>query len=61
MVGVVRCVNRRTEMMFGYDRDDLVGQPVEMLVPESLRQLHTANLEGYFTDPYFQPLDSAWS
>jgi len=34
--GVIRFVNRQTESLFGYDRDELIGQPVETLVPESL-------------------------
>jgi len=34
--GVIRFVNHQTESLFDYDRDDLIGQPVETLVPESL-------------------------
>ena len=49
--GVIRFVNRRTELLFRYDRGDLIGQPIEMLVPESLRQVHTAHREGYLADP----------
>jgi PAS domain S-box-containing protein len=33
--GVIRFVNRQSESLFGFDRDDLVGQPIETLVPES--------------------------
>jgi len=40
--GIIRFVNHQTELLFGYDRDDLVGRPVETLLPESLRQLHQA-------------------
>jgi PAS domain S-box-containing protein len=35
--GLIRFVNRQTESLFGYGRDDLIGQPLEMLVPESVR------------------------
>jgi len=49
--GVVRFVNRQTEVLFGYDRADLVGQPVEMLVPESFRGVHPGHRAGYFADP----------
>src|SRR5665648_41560 len=31
--GVIRFVNYQTESLFGYDRDDLVGQPIQTLVP----------------------------
>jgi PAS domain S-box-containing protein len=49
--GVIRFVNRQTELLFGYDRGDLVGQPIETLVPESLRQVHTTLREGYVAAP----------
>jgi PAS fold len=45
--GVIRYVNHRTESLFGYDRDDLVGAPLETLVPESLRKVHKVHREGY--------------
>ena len=34
--GVIRFVNRQTESLFGYDRDELIGRPIETLVAESL-------------------------
>jgi diguanylate cyclase (GGDEF)-like protein/PAS domain S-box-containing protein len=49
--GVIRFVNRQTEVLFGYCRDDLVGRLIETLVPESFRQVHTAHREGYVADP----------
>jgi len=49
--GVIRFVNHQTESMFGYERDDLIGVPLETLVPESLRQVHPAHWEGYDADP----------
>jgi two-component system cell cycle sensor histidine kinase/response regulator CckA len=49
--GVIRFVNRQTELLFGYDRDDLIGQTVEMLVPEQLWGIYAAHKEGYFADP----------
>ena len=36
--GVIRFVNAQTESLFGFDRDELIGQPVETLVPEPLWQ-----------------------
>jgi diguanylate cyclase (GGDEF)-like protein/PAS domain S-box-containing protein len=42
-MGVIRFVNRQTESFFGYDRDDLLGQPVETLITESFRQAHPAH------------------
>jgi PAS domain S-box-containing protein len=49
--GVIRFVNRRTELLFGYNRDDLVGAPLETLVPDSFRQVHTAHRQGFFAEP----------
>src|SRR5665811_1934846 len=49
--GVIRFVNRQTELLFGYDRDELIGQLVETLVPESLWQIYAQNREQYFADP----------
>src|SRR5450631_1565089 len=49
--GVIRFVNRQTESLFGYARDDLIGQPIEILVPESVRAAHRVQRQGYVQDP----------
>jgi len=49
--GVIRFVNRQTEWLFGYDRDDLIGRPIETLVPETLWQIYTEHRQDYFADP----------
>src|SRR5450631_4573888 len=49
--GVIRFVNRQTELLFGYDRSELVGELIETLVPESFRTVHQAQRESYFADP----------
>jgi PAS domain S-box-containing protein len=50
--GVIRFVNRQTELLFGYERDDLIGAPLETLVPESLRPVHKVHREGYVAAPF---------
>jgi PAS domain S-box-containing protein len=50
--GVIRFVNRQTELLFGYERDDLIGAPLETLVPESLRPVHKVNRERYVAAPF---------
>src|SRR5262249_55411472 len=40
--GHITLVNRQTERLFGYRRDELLGQPVEVLVPERFRERHIA-------------------
>jgi PAS domain S-box-containing protein len=49
--GVIRFVNRQTELLFGYDRDQLIGQHIDMLVPETLWQVYAEHRQGYFADP----------
>ena len=50
--GVIRFVNHQTELLFGYDRDDLVGAPIETLVPESVRSVHKVHRERYVAAPF---------
>ena len=38
--GLIEMVNAQTERVFGYTRDDMLGKPVEMLVPERYRPNH---------------------
>ena len=49
--GVIRFVNHQTELLFGYDRDDLVGRHIQTLVPHTLWQIYADHKEGYFADP----------
>ena len=47
--GAIRLVNARAESMFGYWREELIGMPVETLVPE--RYDHPRNRNAYFENP----------
>jgi len=49
--GVIRFVNHQSELLFGYERDDLVGRHVQTLVPEVLWPVYLAHREDYFADP----------
>ncbi|HEY9785681.1 MAG TPA: PAS domain-containing sensor histidine kinase [Candidatus Obscuribacterales bacterium] len=49
--GVIDIVNARTESLFGYDRAELTGQKVEMLIPESFRAAHCKHREEFFEHP----------
>ena len=53
---VITFVNRQMESMFGYDRGGLLGLPIETLVPESLRAVHSRHREGYHDAPVQRPL-----
>ncbi|MFH1661402.1 MAG: sensory transduction histidine kinase [Rhodocyclaceae bacterium] len=54
--GIMVLVNAQTERMFDYGRDELIGKPVEILVPERFRQHHSAFRTGYFNDPQPRPM-----
>jgi PAS domain S-box-containing protein len=54
--GEIVRVNSRTEAVFGYEREELIGQPVEMLVPGTLRAAHVAHRDGYFEAPRTRPM-----
>jgi PAS domain S-box-containing protein len=54
--GTIQLVNGQVEKLFGYKRDELVGQPVEVLVPVRYRNQHPGHRSGYFTDPRARPM-----
>ena len=45
--GTIRRINRQLEVLFGYDRDELVGEQLDLLVPERYRQGHAAHRAGF--------------
>ncbi len=49
--GRIVLANPRLESMFGYDREELLGQSVELLVPDRSRQLHRPHRADYFARP----------
>ena len=49
--GGIVLVNGRTEGLFGYTREELVGRPVETLIPGRFRGNHGKNRDEYFADP----------
>jgi PAS domain S-box-containing protein len=55
-VGAIQIVNRQTEALFGYSRNELVGRPVEVLVPSQLRKRHAAHRTGYQATPHTRPM-----
>ena len=49
--GTISLVNAQAESLFGYSREELVGQPVELLVPQRFREQHPAHRIGFVAAP----------
>jgi PAS domain S-box-containing protein len=56
--GRIALVNAQTERLFGYHRAELVGQPVELLVPERFRARHPGHRQDYVQSPKFRAMGS---
>jgi two-component system, cell cycle sensor histidine kinase and response regulator CckA len=54
--GRIEFVNAKTETMFGYDRLELMGERLEILLPERFRDAHVAHRTGYFAAPRARPM-----
>ncbi|MBO7937462.1 MEKHLA domain-containing protein [Streptomyces sp. S9] len=54
--GVIRLVNAQTEALFGYGREELLGRPVELLIPHRFRDQHTGHRGGYTANRQVRPM-----
>src|SRR5579863_9060844 len=54
--GQIEMVNAEAERVFGYVRAELLGQGVEMLVPERFRPAHPERRAGFFAYPKSRPM-----
>jgi PAS domain S-box-containing protein len=56
--GEIRLVNPRTRYWFGYPPEELVGQPIEVLVPERFRENHVQRRDRYLAAPETRAIGS---
>jgi PAS domain S-box-containing protein len=54
--GKIVLVNAQTEKLFGYPREELLGQTIEMLVPNRFRGTHPGFRTGFFHEPHSRPM-----
>ena len=56
--GVILQCNEKACELFGYHYSELIGQPVEILLPDTLREKHVHYRESYARTPAYRPMDS---
>ena len=54
--GVIRTVNRSAETLFGYDRSQMLGQKIELLIPQAKRAAHVAFRREFIQSPESRPM-----
>jgi protein-histidine pros-kinase len=54
--GTIVLVNSQTEKLFGYTRQEILGQPIEILVPERFCGQHMGHRTRYFAEPRVRPM-----
>jgi PAS domain S-box-containing protein len=54
--GEIQLINRQTEKLFGYERDELVGRKVEILIPGEFRTRHEAHRKDYNKNLSVRPM-----
>ena len=54
--GHIALVNAQAEQLFGYRREELLGKPIEALVPTRFHGTHVGHRQGYAGDPHVRPM-----
>ncbi|HEX6428885.1 MAG TPA: PAS domain S-box protein [Niastella sp.] len=54
--GDINLVNPNAEKLFGYTKEELVGKPIEILIPEQLKDIHHQYRQQYFKAPKARPM-----
>ncbi len=56
--GKIQLANVQTEKLFGYPREDLIGKPLELLIPERFRGTHAGHVRRYTAKPTTRTMGS---
>lgn len=56
--GKIRLVNKQAEFLSGYHRSEMVGQSVEILLPDGIKDAHKKHREQYNKEPKLRPMGS---
>jgi two-component system, OmpR family, phosphate regulon sensor histidine kinase PhoR len=56
--GRIALVNGQVENLFGYSREELLGEPIELLIPERFRRRHVQHRADYAAEPHTRPMGS---
>ncbi|MGC9397195.1 MAG: PAS domain-containing sensor histidine kinase [Anaerolineae bacterium] len=56
--GCIVLVNRSAQQLFGYTEEELVGQPLTLLIPEESREIHLRQCAEYTRAPHIRPMGS---
>jgi PAS domain S-box-containing protein len=56
--GQIRIANSQAAQLFGYERAELIGQPIELLLPERLHIRHRQHRTTYIVEPHTRPMGS---
>lgn len=54
--GIIDTINSETERLFGYMRQELIGKPIEQLLPRRLREAHVKLRTNYIARPERRPM-----
>ncbi len=57
--GRIELANKRSESVFGYDRSEMIGRQIEMLMPERYHSAHVRHRNGYCAEPSARPMGRA--
>jgi PAS domain S-box-containing protein len=55
--GIIQLVNQQIELLFGYPRGRLIGEPVHMLLAPAMAETHARHIAKFFSQPSSRPMN----